>query len=214
MPLRSTLALAAASALTASLAIGAPAAIASSHHTTHRTAHHAVHHRHHATTYVALTGGATTLALDPGTAQVLTDNGVSVAPVSEAKVTARGIAFPIQGGLVRAKTLAGQITHSGGLRFSAGGKDLTIRDFTINTRKKTLTAFVDEVGARITVLDLKLGGVKVKATRHHVTISNVKAVLDQGAADALNAYYSTTLFSGGLKVGTATVRADSLVLRR
>jgi len=37
-------------------------------------------------TYVALKGGATTLRLNSGTAQALTDNGVSVAPASEARV--------------------------------------------------------------------------------------------------------------------------------
>ena len=33
-------------------------------------------------TYVVLKGGATTLRLNPGTAKVLTDNGISVAPTA------------------------------------------------------------------------------------------------------------------------------------
>jgi hypothetical protein len=205
MRLRSKLALLAASVLSLSLATGAPeAALASSHP--------AAHHRAPAPTYVVLTGGATTLALDPGTAQVLTDNNIAVAPVGAARVTSGGIAFPVQGGLLNARTLAGKVTHSGGLTFSAGGKDLTIRDFTVNTRTKTLSAWVDQVGTRITVLDLKLGKIKVTVTKRHVTIANVKAVLDQGAADALNAYYGVSLFSGGLKIGTATISASSKVL--
>src|SRR6476646_6915987 len=85
-------------------------------------------------TYVVLKGGSTTLALNPATAQVLSDNSIAVAPASEARVTSAGIAFPIQGGLLNARTLAGRVTHSGGLTFTAGGKDLTVRDFTINTR--------------------------------------------------------------------------------
>jgi hypothetical protein len=128
-------------------------------------------------------------------------------------VNKNGIAFPIQGGLLNAKTLAGKITHSGGLTFSAGGQDLTIRDFTINTAKKTLTAFVDEAGVRLTVLDLKLGKATVKVTRTRTVVSNVKAVLDPAAADALNAYYSTTLFQGGLKIGTATVKGSSKLVK-
>ncbi|HEX3223345.1 MAG TPA: HtaA domain-containing protein [Nocardioides sp.] len=206
MSFRSKLALAAGAALSATLALTSSGGAAASG--THQTGSARA-----GATYVALTGGATTLALDPGTAQVLTDNGVSVAPASEARVNKNGIAFPIQGGLLNAKTLAGRVTHSGGLTFSAGGKDLTIRDFTINTAKKTLTAFVDEAGVRLTVLDLRLGKAKVELTRKHLTISNVKAVLDPAAADALNAYYSTTLFQGGLKIGTATVKASSKVLK-
>ena len=65
--------------------------------------------------------------------------------------------------MINAKTLGGTITHSGGLTFAAGGKSLTIRDFEVSTTKKTLTAWVDEVGARIPVLNLKLGKAKVKA---------------------------------------------------
>jgi hypothetical protein len=164
-------------------------------------------------TYVVLKGGATTLRLNPGTAKVLTDNGISVAPASEARVRSTGIAFPIQGGLLNSKTLAGKVKHSGGLTFSAGGKDLTIRDFTINTAKKTLSAYVDEAGARIPVLNLNLAKAKVKVTKKHLTVSNVKAKLTSGAASALNSYYSTSLFKGGLKIGTATMSASSKTLR-
>jgi hypothetical protein len=165
-------------------------------------------------TYLVLTGGKTRLTLDKKTAAALTANGVTVAPVSEAKATAAGISFPIQGGLINARTLAGTITHSGGLVFTAGGKSLTIRDFKVSTGKKTLTAWVDEVGARIPVLNLKLGKAKVKATAKHLTVSNISATLQKGAAQALNGFFSTTLFTGGLPVGKVLVSASSKVLHR
>lgn len=207
MSIRSKLALTAGAALTAAVTLtAAGSATASGHVPTpdHRAG----------TTYVALKGGKTTLSLDPGTAKVLADNGISVAPTSEARVTSAGIAFPIQGGLLNAKTLAGKVTHSGGLTFSAGGKDLTIRDFTINTAKTTLTAYVDQVGARVAVLDLNLKAAKVQVTKKHLTVANVKAKLTSAAAGALNSYYNTSLFTGGLKVGTATVSASSKILHR
>ena len=56
--------------------------------------------------------------------------------MSEAKAGKAGISFPIQGGLINAKTLAGNITHSGGLTFAAGGKSLTIRDFEVSTTQE------------------------------------------------------------------------------
>lgn len=202
---RTILALTASAALTASIAItaGGSAVATTADRTTDRGA----------ATYVALKGGATTLRLNPGTAQALTDNGISVAPASEARVKGGGIAFPIQGGLLNAKTLAGKVTHSGGLTFTAGGKDLTIRDFTINTKKKQLSAYVDEAGARIPVLNLNLGKIKVEVTKKHLTVRNVKAKLTAAAAGALNSYYSTSLFQGGLKIGTATLSASIKVLR-
>ncbi len=191
---------------------GATAAQAGSTHHQAR-AHHAAAAKA-STTYIALTGGKTRLTLDKNTAAALTANGVTVAPVSEAKANAAGISFPIQGGLINARTLAGKITHSGGLVFSAGGKSLTIRDFEVSTGKKTLTAWVDEVGARIPVLNLKLGKAKVKATARHLTVSNISATLQKGAAQALNGYFATTLFTGGLPVGKVLVSASSKVLHR
>ena len=58
---------------------------------------------------IAFTGGATSLALDPGTAQALTSLGIAAAPAAPATANPDGsLAFPITGGKVDAKTLAGQ----------------------------------------------------------------------------------------------------------
>jgi len=205
MSIRTTLALTATAAIAAaSIAITAPgSAVASGH------GHGAARG---GSTFVALKGGATTLRLNPGTAQALSDNGISVTPASEARAKNGGIAFPVQGGLLNAKTLAGKVTHSGGLTFSAGGKDLTIRDFTINTKKKQLMAYVDEVGATVPVLNLNLAKAKVTVGKKHLTVSNVKGRLTGVAAGALNTYYSTSLFKGGLKIGTATLKASIKIL--
>ena len=205
-----TLAVAATAAVVTIPLAGATAAQAGS---THRpsTAHHATADKRGAT-YLVLTGGKTTLALDKKTAAALTSNGVAVAPVSEAKAGKAGISFPIQGGLINAKTLAGNITHSGGLTFAAGGKSLTIRDFEVSTTKKALTAWVDEAGARIPVLNLKLGKAKVKATAKHLMVTGIRATLQKGAAQALNGYFSTNLFTGGLAVGKVQVSASVKVL--
>ena len=165
-------------------------------------------------TYAVLTGGSTSLAVNPTTAALLADNGITITPASEARTTDRGFRFPIQGGLLRTRTLAGTIEHSGGLTLSAGATDLTIRDFTVNTGKRTLSAYVDQTGRRLVVMDLKLAKAKVTIGRKRLTIARVGAVLNAGAAAALNLYYGTDLFQGGLKMGTATVRARSTILRR
>ncbi len=207
-----TLAVAATTVVVTVPIAGATAAQAgSTHHAS--SAHHATADKRGAT-FLVLTGGRTTLALDKGTAAALTSNGVTVAPVSEAKAGKAGIAFPIQGGLINARTLAGRITHSGGLTFAAGGKSLTIRDFEVSTTKKTLTAWVDEVGARIPVLNLKLGKAKVSGTAKHLTVKGIRATLQKGAAQALNGYFSTSLFKGGLPVGKVQVSASVKVLHR
>ena len=142
----------AASAVVAVSAVGAtavglaPASAAAATHTQSR---------------LVATGGVTMLALNPGTAKALTTNGIAVAPASEARVVASGIAFPIQGGVLNPATLAGGLTHDGGLTFTAGGKSLTIRDFAVSTITGRLSAYVDQVGARINVLDFSLVKAKV-----------------------------------------------------
>ena len=212
MSVRRTALAAAATALGVALSVASTSAAqaGSTHHT---AAAHATSDRGGAT-YLALTGGKTRLSLNANTAAALTGAGVTVAPASEASAGSAGIAFPIQGGLINAKTLAGKITHSGGLTFTAGGKSLTIRDFTVNTSTKTLSAWVDELGARVAVLNVKLGKAKITATSKRLTITNIKTTLKQGVADALNGYFSTSLFSGGLPIGTVAVSAPIKVLHR
>lgn len=165
--------------------------------------------KHHPAKLIVFTGGVTTLKLASATASALSSHGVSVAPASEAKVVSSGIAFPIQGGLINAKSLAGSITHDGGLTFTAGGKTLTIRDFTVNTVTGSLTGYADQAAARIKILDLSLRKAKVAASRHTLAVSNITATLDAAAAKALNQYFSTTLFSKGLPIGTVRVSAKT-----
>ncbi len=60
---------------------------------------------------MSLKGGNTTLALDPGAASALESLGVTAAPVGPATASAAGLAFPITGGRLNAKTFAGSVTH-------------------------------------------------------------------------------------------------------
>jgi hypothetical protein len=170
---------------TAALATGAVVALAApTLAVATASAHPATQHRpavtaHHSSTRLVPTGGVTMLKLTPSTASALKSNGVAVAPVSEAKVVKSGIAFPIQGGLLNPATLAGTITHDGGLSFTAGGKTLTIRDFTVSTTHKTLSAWVDQVGARIPVLNLGLGKAKVSLKHGKLTVPMLRPLVNR-----------------------------------
>lgn len=187
------------------LAVAAPVALATTSATAAPSTHAAAHAR--AATIVP-TGGVTMLRLDPGTAKVLAANKITVAPASEARVVPSGIAFPIRGGAINANTARGLITHDGGLTFTAGGKSLTVRDFDVNTVNNRLTGYVDEARARINVLDLYLSHAHVAATSTSLQVSGIGARLDPAAAAALNKYFGTHLFKGGLTIGSARVSAS------
>jgi hypothetical protein len=149
----------------------------------------------------------TTLKLDAGTAEVLTDNGVSVKPTGDAHPYGGAIAFPITGGSLDLSSLAGTIEHSGGLQFSAGKTTLGVQDFVIDTAKGVLTAKVSGTSTRVPLLDLNLSGASIKPDSKGVTVTNVKATLTAEAAAALNKTFGVSLFTKGIPVGTAKVVA-------
>ena len=156
---------------------------------------------------LAFTGGSTSLALDSGAAQALTGLGVSVAPAAPASAGDGGaIAFPLTEGKLNARTLAGSISHSGGLTFSVGATSVTVRDFIIETSPAPkLTAALG--GARVDLLTLDIGGLDRKVDGRDVTLGRVVVKLTAGAASALNQAFDTTALAEGLTIGTATVRA-------
>jgi Htaa len=154
-----------------------------------------------------ISGGTTTLALDPGTATALTKTlGIAVSPLKPARAGASGIAFPITSGRLNAKTLAGSIGHSGGLRFAKGNTVVKLRNFRIRIDDTPdLTAALGS--KRVSILNLDLSKATVTKRHRHVTVAGVKATLTKTAADALNAAFKTNALAAGTPVGTATVKA-------
>lgn len=163
--------------------------------------------------YVVPTGGRTMLAIDPATAETLADNDVTVAPASEARVGSSGVVFPITGGLINKKSLAGSIKHSGGLTFTAGGKSLTVRNFVVNTTSRTLSGYADEAQATLPILDLDLARATVRVSTNKLAVYSLPVTLTPQAASALNDYFGTDLFAGGLKIGKVRVDATIRQLR-
>jgi hypothetical protein len=135
--------------------------------------------------------------------------GVSAAPAPPATANPDGsLAFPITGGKVDAKSLAGSITHSGGLTLTKGATVVTVSDFTIATAPApTLTALLG--AARFDLATLDLSAVKVATSGRTVTVGPVTAKLTKAAADALNQAFGATAFAEGLTIGTATVTAQA-----
>lgn len=156
----------------------------------------------------ALASGATTLVLDPGTASALTSLGITPSPVAPATAATGGLAFPITGGIVDTKTLAGQITHSGGLRLTKGSTVVDLTDFNIEIDSAPdLTALLG--ATRTSILNLDLSQAQPSVSGVSINVGNVKATLTAGAAQALNTAFSTTAFTPGLAIGTASVAATA-----
>lgn len=157
---------------------------------------------------IAFTGGTTELALDPGAAAALTSLGVKAAPAAPATATSGGaLAFPITEGRVKAATLAGFVSHSGGITLSKGATSVTLGEFIIDTTKSSLSAAIGSARADVLALDLTKPALTIGS--RSVIVGNVTAKLTQGAADALNAAFGTTAFTAGLTLGVATVKGTT-----
>ena len=138
-----------------------------------------------------LGGGSTTLKLDSGLVEALTDADVALAPVSPATARKGGrVAFPITGGELDPKTAAGVITHSGGLSIRAGKTTVSLTNFRIKVGKRvSLSARVGD--ARLKILDLSLAKAKVSRKGFALKVKGVRAYLSRDAARALNKAFKT-----------------------
>ena len=149
-------------------------------------------------------GGATTLRLDPAAGQALTDLGITPGVVGDATAGPDGLAFPITGGRVDAKTLAGTIPHSGGISLTKGSTRVELTDFTIGIDDSpSLSALVG--GQRVEILTLDVSAIETDVRGRTIVVSGVVANLTAAAAGALNQAFDTSAFKEGLKLGTATV---------
>jgi len=153
---------------------------------------------------VKVSRGATTLSLNTDTAAALTGLGLTVSPLKPAKVTKAGIAFPVTTGRLNAKTYAGKISHTGGLRIASASTKVDLRNFRIVVDgAPNLTAQVGN--QRISIADLDLSGADISKSGRKLTIANVAVALSDTAATALNQAFGTDALTGGTPLGTATV---------
>lgn len=165
--------------------------------------------------WVPLTGGQTWVTTAPGLAATLLGHDIvplAVLPGTEgAQIGTGGVAvrfaFPVTGGWLNAAELRAWIWHQGGILFldPATGKQIEVSDFNISVHQGVLTAEVNgNPNVRVPLLDLSLAHASVHSGGHQVQVSGIVLTLTQTAASALDATFSTSLFTAGLELGTAS----------
>jgi hypothetical protein len=199
---RLAVALTAAGLLTVSAAAAASAAPA-----------HQVTARQAAAAAVPLRGGQTAVTTAPGIAAALLGHGIvpiATLPGTEGARTSPSVTvrfvFPVTGGSVSLKPLAGRILHRGGILFLnvTNGKKIALSNFTINLGTRVLTGIVNgNPNARVPVFTLGLAHATLKVHKHVVSARGVVLRLTKTAAGALDATFGTTLFKAGMVIGTA-----------
>lgn len=155
---------------------------------------------------IVFDGGATDLALDGGTLAAVVGLGVTPGIIAPATLAGTTASFPITGGKVNAKTLAGSITHSGGLSLAAGATRVELTDFDIQ-----LPSLLAKIGGGTptAILDLDASAAKVAVSGRNVTVSGVVAKINTAAAGALGGAFNTTAITAGTTLGVATVKGEA-----
>ena len=109
------------------------------------------------TNQAILKSGTTSLTPDPSFVAGMAAQGITIAPVAPATLTATGFAFPITGGKIDTVAFTGTISSSGGLVASKGSKSITFSDFVADLGAKALNGKVSALGGTsLPIADLDL----------------------------------------------------------
>lgn len=129
-----------------------------------------------------IASGTTTVTLNSKFVKSTKKAGIKIAAVKPAKLKGSKATFTVTGGEVEALNGSGSVTHSGGLKVTWGKKSVTLKSFTLSTKKKTLSA---KVGGK-TVKLATLGGVTAARLGFGNSITAKQVKLTSAGANALN----------------------------
>lgn len=153
---------------------------------------------------IVFAGGQTDLALDGGTLQALTGLGIAPGIIAPATLAGTTASFPITGGKVNATTLAGSITHSGGISLTRGGVRVELTEPDIQLPKMLVKVNGGNAAAAI---DLDASNAQVNVSGRNVTVGNVVAKLNPAGSSALSGAFGTAVPQ--VTLGVATVKGQA-----
>jgi hypothetical protein len=160
--------------------------------------------------------GLTTVRLAPEFLQALDDLKVNPRALSPGLllVDSQGAqaVFPVTTGAVDLGTVQAEIDHAGGLALTAGETHVKLSSFIIDLAgsRPVLTGLVvvnDDLVARLPLFDLSLETAQVGRDNDVLTVENVKVILSEEAAGALNQVFNVQALTPGIPIGHANVRA-------
>ncbi len=169
-----------------------------------------------------VTGGTTQVTASTAAAKLLSDNSITVKPLSPATASGTTFTFPIAGGSVNTKTYRGVIRHKGGLSLSNGKQTVALRQPTVTSTKQGVSIYALVRGRTVrvchhngrfhlrarcvtvirwnTVRIAKVINVKVTGTTATGTVT-----ITDATAKLINKLAGKSVVSAGAVLGTATV---------
>jgi hypothetical protein len=170
---------------------------------------------------VVFYGSRTSVALSSELVTALTTLKVTPSAVFPGFLRQGVATFPIATGEIDVANAKGEVLHYGGLRLETANTQVELTQFAIDTSVASgavLTGLVKVGGnvvGRIPLFNVTLPAVTLPLPlTRTLTLSNVGLALTSTAAQALNASFGVTAFSAGIPVGSATLVATGVHLRR
>jgi hypothetical protein len=148
--------------------------------------------------------GSTTVTPSEQATKFFTDHGVSVAPVGKATAESGSFVFPIHTGFGNPRTFNGVLAHSGGLKFTKGGRSLVLRRFVAVRHRRHAVLRVRLRSGRVIVLARLTNLAKESAYNGALLSADLK--LSRQAARLLNRLAGQPVVSAGAPLGTAQSR--------
>ena len=159
--------------------------------------------------------GFTELTLSSGVINALATQGVTLKPLTPAKLMGQTAKFTVNGGLAELPVgarLKATINHIGGLSFKKKTTTVNISKFIIDTNSGFLTGNVAVLGkplGRMPLFQINFANASVENPAGKLVIANVGLSLTQAVADALNAAFKVGV-TQGLPIGTARIQVDKI----
>ena len=153
-----------------------------------------------------VTGGTTTLQLDPTARRLLDLAGVTLSGIGGAQAGNGQIELPIRGGTVSLAPLSGRIEHAGGLRLSAGGRHVDATGLVLEPARDVISARVAD--RRVPLLSLALSGPRaLPPGGAPLVLSGRASAAGDQLASALGSQLAAAVLAKGLRLGTVRVSA-------
>lgn len=162
--------------------------------------------------------GVTTVKLSSTFTDALSALDVTPGTVAPTRLRDGNVDFPVTGGAIDLDTALGNILHSGGLTLEAGGIQVRLQSFIIDTTGSApvITGLVivkNTLVGRLPLFDLTIpSGITPLKPQYGFVLAlhDIPVTLDPAAAAALNKVYSLTgeeAIPGNLTIGVANVEA-------
>jgi hypothetical protein len=167
-----------------------------------------------------ISSGTTTLTINSALSKKAKKAGIKITAVKPTKIKGAKATFPVTGGEVEITTVAGSVTHSGGLKIAWGKKAVTLKSLTVSTTTKSLSAKIGGktvkvaslagtsdarlgFGASLTVKKLKLTSAGAKTLNSKLTPAPTKTKVKKNGKTITKVVKITPPFKANMVLGSS-----------